>query len=102
MECGRDTGEECSPVGSPEHAGEYAQSIGLEFFKDVAAFGHPDQPAVFCIGHPNGSFRIETDSVWRNVHLTKKLSNLFDVGGSPKAAHVRSPAQHAGGDVQKH
>jgi hypothetical protein len=75
VECGCDTGEECSPVVSAEHARKYAHFIILEFFKDFPSFGHPDQPAFFCIGHPNGPFRIETDSIWRNVHLTEKLGN---------------------------
>lgn len=57
------------------------------------AFGHPNQPAFFCFGDPNGPFRIETDSIWRNVHLTKKLSNLARCGRIAKGCPGLSLAQ---------
>ena len=76
VECGCGTGEECSPVVSSEHARECAHFIGLELFKDLPALGLPNLSVMHCIGHPNGPFRIEADSIRRNVHLTKKLGNV--------------------------
>ena len=79
VECWCDTHEEGSAVGSAEHAGEYSKTIGLELFKDVTTFRHPDAAAIFCISHPNGSFRIETDPIGRDIHLTKKLTEVWSM-----------------------
>src|SRR5271165_5372417 len=97
VECGCDTGEQGSPVVSSEHAREYAHSIGPEFFKDVPTFGHPDQPAILSIGHPDGSFRIETDSIRRNVRLAKTLSTPVRCRRIAEGCPCPSLAQSPGG-----
>jgi hypothetical protein len=55
----------------------------------AAALGHPDQPVVSGVSHPYRPFRVQTDPVWRDLHLWIISPGPVGTGGSPKAAQVR-------------